>query len=303
MKHIHIALIGGQIYPVYLGIADEQPDKVILVHSEESKPEAKRIKQEVERNLQAKVLSQSLSPVDVPQIFHQIQALSEQIITPDNAYTINLTSGTKPWSIAFYHYFSPMPNVKLIYIDQNGCISDLKTLESRLSKVGLDMDLIFRLNGTPSIVEYEKISDGRLEKCPIAKELLAKWFERYIAKLLYQWKWSKEVRLNVKFPYSEQAKVKNEIDVIVNSGNRLLFVECKSGGFSPIDVDKFRTVVKNYGGMACKALFITYKPMTQEVLEKCADSGIVACSIADHNKVPGELYQMLEEELFKINKK
>ena len=31
MAHIHISLIGGQSYPVYLGIADLNPDGIISV--------------------------------------------------------------------------------------------------------------------------------------------------------------------------------------------------------------------------------------------------------------------------------
>ena len=43
MANVHIALVGGQTYPVYLGIAETSPDRVILVHSESSLAEAQRI--------------------------------------------------------------------------------------------------------------------------------------------------------------------------------------------------------------------------------------------------------------------
>ena len=35
MSHIHIALVGGQVYPIYLTIAALEPDRVILLHSEQ----------------------------------------------------------------------------------------------------------------------------------------------------------------------------------------------------------------------------------------------------------------------------
>lgn len=48
MAHIHISLIGGQSYPVYLGIADLNPDGIILIHSSQSREEAERIQQEID---------------------------------------------------------------------------------------------------------------------------------------------------------------------------------------------------------------------------------------------------------------
>jgi len=42
MAKVNISLVGGQTYPVYLGIAESKPDKVILIHSEKSKGEVER---------------------------------------------------------------------------------------------------------------------------------------------------------------------------------------------------------------------------------------------------------------------
>ena len=73
------------------------------------------------------------------------------------------------------------------------------------------------------------------------------------------------------------------------------------------DIDKFRTAVKNYGGMACKALFVTYAPMKKTAAEKCEDSGILSFSIRDCNQsffsIQEMLHLKLEQELFAINKK
>ena len=54
------------------------------------------------------------------------------------------------------------------------------------------------------------------------------WFEYEVASLLSTWQYAKEIRMNVKFPYNAERNPKNEIDLIVNTGNRLLFVECKT---------------------------------------------------------------------------
>ena len=74
--------------------------------------------------------------------------------------------------------------------------------------------------------------------------------------MLSSWEYAKEIIMNANFPYKNN-NPKNEIDIIVNTGNRLLFVECKTQINDITDIDKFRTAVKNYGGMGCKALFIT----------------------------------------------
>ena len=48
MSNIHITLVGGQTTPVYQGIIATNPDKVILIHSEQTETEANRIYAEME---------------------------------------------------------------------------------------------------------------------------------------------------------------------------------------------------------------------------------------------------------------
>lgn len=43
MKRLHIALVGSQTYPIYLGIKEMKADEVVLVHSSSTKKEAERI--------------------------------------------------------------------------------------------------------------------------------------------------------------------------------------------------------------------------------------------------------------------
>lgn len=59
------------------------------------------------------------------------------------------------------------------------------------------------------------------------------WFEYKIAQMLNNWTYSHEIRLNCIFPFTQNnknqySKTKNEIDIIVNTGRKLLFVECKT---------------------------------------------------------------------------
>lgn len=373
MKHIHISLVGSQAYPAYLGIVDLKPDGVILVHSSSTQDEAMMIKTQINIPSQMFVLD----PVDVLDVYQRVNALREQI---DEAYcySINLTGGTKVWSIAFYEYFRFLPNVKLIYVDQNNRVYDLCTQESHLSAVEIDIDVVFKLNGITSpqrilLSEYNEQDQACIAKiqelrqfsydgfrslsCPTDcnKALLAskegelfdgqnhvkwnaaehwlrvrlfnkrgveksvslasshihtlffnyRWFELSVALLLSKWSMSKEILMNVRFPYSGNQHPKNEIDIIVNTGNKLLFVECKTQISDITDIDKFRTAVKNYGGMGAKALFITLDKMKDTAAEKCSDSGIMAFSLYDCRCTAPErmLFLMLEQELFSINKK
>lgn len=380
MKHIHISLLGAQSYPVYLGIVDQHPDEVILVHSVTTHDEAIRIKQELgKQSMQLPVQLIEFEPVDLPRIFNQLtKNFSNQ--SAENLYSVNISGGTKLWSIAFYEHFSKYPQVRLLYIDQNNHICNLKTLEQYRSDVPLDTDIVFRLNGTkaesytllseytekdtycvkkikelrshsydgfksfsmPDVPKWKEIENKKegcwvsdcgvllwdkpgkkiiirlLNKKKVEKEevlesphvfslfFYAGWFEYEVAKMLSEWKYAKEVRMNVKFPYNVEKNPKNEIDVIVNTGNRLLFVECKTQITSITDIDKFRTAVKNYGGMACKALFVTEAGMKNTAREKCEDSGILSFSLQSsfaNLSVAEQLYLKLEHELFEINKK
>lgn len=375
MAHIHITLLGAQSYPVYLGILDQQPDGVILVHSATTRSEAMRIKQVIQVPTQLL----EFDPVDIKQIFHQLKTNFKQL-SADDLYSVNISGGTKLWSIAFYEYFREQVNARLLYVDQNNYICNLKTLDKYLSNVPLETDVVFRLNGTSAesytllqeyteedtecmkrIKELRKYSyDGfkglsmpnptqwntirnkpkgewksewgtvswdkpsaklevrLLNKKRIPKEVVLQsphvfdlffhtgWFEYEVARLFAGWKHAKEIRLNVKFPYSADKNPKNEIDIIVNTGNRLLFVECKTQISAITDIDKFRTAVKNYGGMACKAIFITEATMKATAQEKCEDSSILSFSLQDSFgslSVEKQLYFKLEQELFEINKK
>lgn len=67
---------------------------------------------------------------------------------------------------------------------------------------------------------------------------------------------------------------KNEVDVIVNTGQKLLFVECKTKITNITDIDKFASVVRNYGGDGSKSLFVTMFEMNEQQKEKCNDNKI-----------------------------
>ena len=125
------------------------------------------------------------------------------------------------------------------------------------------------------------------------------WFEYKIASILSCWKFAKDICMNCKFPYKQNID-KNEVDVIVNTGTKLLFVECKTQIHNTTDIDKFRTVVKTYGGLGAKALFVTDVAKKDVAKQKCEESGIIEYSLKEGE---GKLLQILNSELNKINAK
>jgi len=380
MARIHITLVGGQTMPVYIGILENPVDQIVLIHSNDSLKEAKQIKKTLDSD--PKTLSSNLEmrlfdPVDYNKILLGVQQCYKDYAKQDNEISINISSGTKPWAIAFYSVFGNKEDVIIEYIDQNCVIYDYTHHTSNLSKLNFDIPSILKYNGKQvdsshssfdeyteddlknlkviqdirkvyfddfngltisnkkvnpfsegqnigkyslkngSTISWNKDShfvqldikgkNGELVKRRIASlhalhlVFYAGWFEYKVAILLSKWKYAKEIWLNVTFPYANK-NPKNEIDVIVNTGVKLLFVECKTHIFNQTDIDKFRTVVKNYGGMGCKALFITEEKMRNDAKEKCSDSSILALSLKEEPS-PQSLYSLLENHLFSINSK
>jgi len=129
------------------------------------------------------------------------------------------------------------------------------------------------------------------------------WFEYKIARLISGWNRAKKVFMNCHFPFDD-IKDKNEVDIIADIGNKVLFVECKTQISNTTDIDKFHSVVKNYGGTGSKALFITAAKMTDMASHKCHQYDIIPFSldgehpVADTDKA---LYNLLESKLSNIN--
>lgn len=131
------------------------------------------------------------------------------------------------------------------------------------------------------------------------------WFEYKVASLLSKWDRAKELCLNCHFPLKPKVD-KNEVDIIINTGPKLLFVECKTQITNSTDIDKFNSVVKTYGGMGSKALFVTDAPMNETAKEKCQEYGMMTFSLQDpHLGISNEkaLQLLLDSELFNINTK
>ena len=119
---------------------------------------------------------------------------------------------------------------------------------------------------------------------PNAERLVFKadWFEYEVAKCIAQIYGKENVFMNCRFR-SQKNEDKNEVDIIVNTGAKLVFVECKTNISKITDIDKFAAVVKNYGGLGSKAIFITMREMPETQKEKCRDNGINSAYLYNKN--------------------
>ena len=101
--------------------------------------------------------------------------------------------------------------------------------------------------------------------CRDPKSLLLKgmWWEILVADAISSISDNYTVWQNVKFKQVKDPEgnaVKNEIDILVNIGNKLLLVECKSGKFDSANLHKCRTVKSTYGGEKSKMILVSASP-------------------------------------------
>lgn len=159
--------------------------------------------------------------------------------------------------------------------------------------------------GKPDIVDISFGNSSYSLSSPNAVALTfnSGWFEFKVARLIEGWDKATDIRLNCIFS-SSLGYTKNEVDIIVNTDRKPLFVECKTKLYNSTDIDKFSTVVKNYGGASCKAVFITEKPMNDLQATKCKDSGIDCFCLENHNanSLRKDLYTFLDRIILEINK-
>ena len=132
----------------------------------------------------------------------------------------------------------------------------------------------------------------------------AKWFEYEIASYLSRWQNAVDIYNGCEFKFANKT-AKNEIDIIVNIGNRLIFIECKTQIEQYTDIDKFRSAMRNYSGTSTIGLFVTREEMDDRAKEKCKDNGIMTFSVAEceaaNKNVAKTLMNLLDEKINKIN--
>ena len=357
---VHITLVGKQTLPVFIPALNYAPDKVYLICSKETEEPAMVIQAKLcqlrKKQITVKVLF--FDPVDIKKIKKGIKRLNSEL-SPDDNISVNVSGGTKTWSIVFYQMFCSRKNTICFYHDQNGYMWDFKTgeaVETTTSNVSFN-DLCalhnVEIESLTNITEYNnedddclqliremydansfgfvnltkkmyetgcnkvKTDDGSIEVdysnqnsynidlkgysyielcSPHLPYLLFNtgWFEYLVASFLSSWEQQKEIFLNVKFKLQETGVESNEVDIVVRTEKKYLFVECKTSAFSPSDVDKFNDVAKNYGGIATKRIFITYKEPSKKNVDKYQKYSTVA-SKCKKLRMPFFVYTNMEK--------
>ena len=353
MEKLHIALVGAQTMPIYIGILESDADKFILIHSTQTKSNAEIIARYINRD---NTVLFELPAWDFPKMKDRIDGLLAEY--KDWSIEANISGGSKPWGFMFSMLAFEYSNMSLFFVDQSCMIHNISDLTSRMAKPLdggirqiLEFNQILESNQASSVTHVDLTSYGEkdvsilteIRRCrkkypkifnnltipkrgiqkryqnnkldtivddqsqseiswdirgpeqkvkltfinrlgntdvvtfqsPHAFDMVVSsgWFEYEIAKCLELWTEAKDIWLNSVFPYRNNTP-KNEIDIIVNVGYKLLFVECKTKIFDYTDIDKFRSAVKNYGGLSSKAIFISLESMDAKTIEKCETNGI-----------------------------
>lgn len=353
MEKLHIALVGAQTMPIYIGILESDADKFILIHSTQTKSNAEIIARYINRD---NTVLFELPAWDFPKMKDRIDGLLAEY--KDWSIEANISGGSKPWGFMFSMLAFEYSNMSLFFVDQSCMIHNISNLTSRMAKPLdggirqiLEFNQILESNQASSVTHVDLTSYGEkdvsilteIKRCrkkypkifnnltipkrgiqkryqnnkldtivddqsqseiswdirgpeqkvkltfinrlgntdvvtfqsPHAFDMVVSsgWFEYEIARCLELWTEAKDIWLNSVFPYRNNTP-KNEIDIIVNVGYKLLFVECKTKIFDYTDIDKFRSAVKNYGGLSSKAIFISLESMDAKTIEKCETNGI-----------------------------
>jgi hypothetical protein len=101
------------------------------------------------------------------------------------------------------------------------------------------------------------------------------WWELIIGMAVEKWKSAKEIHMSLAIKSNKKTNLdKNEIDILINTGQNIFFIECKSGFVSQSDINKIRIVSKLYGGIISKSILVSMFKPNFNIIEKCQDLGI-----------------------------
>lgn len=118
----------------------------------------------------------------------------------------------------------------------------------------------------------------------------ASWWELIVASEVGKWVKAKEIILHCELPFKTDNKtLKNEIDILINTGNKLIFIECKSGNIKQEDINKMKVIMQTYGGVIAKSLLISRFMPSQSIMEKCKELNIDVHFVYALNRVMNPL--------------
>lgn len=151
-----------------------------------------------------------------------------------------------------------------------------------------------------------------IKNCKDPKSMLLKgvWWELLVADAISKKFPDYLILRNVEFNPVEKTgrnNVKNEVDILVNIGNKLLFVECKSGRFDNSVINKMNTVRATFGGEKSKSVLVsatnTATEQYQHIHENAKDKDIPVISpkkeFADNDFLTKILPDLIEQFITK----
>jgi hypothetical protein len=117
----------------------------------------------------------------------------------------------------------------------------------------------------------------------------AGWFELLTAQKLSETYPVNQIYMNVKFPVlAKMEEDKNEVDILINDGGKLIFIECKSGFVKSENINTIKVRKETYGGMIAQNMLITRYPLeldktekTKIIIEKCKELDIQYKTLKD----------------------
>lgn len=143
---------------------------------------------------------------------------------------------------------------------------------------------------------------------PNAKELLfrGRWWECLVAEAISNWSNGQyEIWHSIVFKTTNNTNVlqqynildKNEVDILVNIGNTIVFVECKSGLLTQNEIFKMDYVKKTYGSDKSKSVLITFWPLSDDLMDKAIESRI---SVISPKKRRDDVLQVIPNKMDEI---
>ena len=338
MKH-QIALVGGQLLPILIGIKEFVPDEIHLILSNETVDKI--------AGLTALLNTRQINKYNCdPFDFLSIKTTCEQIIAKLNSsdeVAFNLTGGTKIMVLALQAIIHEK-NLQGFYINQDDTFLELPSYEKKKINSEILIDEFLALS-SHTISSYKKIQDFDKDdfntahnielfssnnsyktittffrnKYSANKKIIplegkdtinntceifwthntikasqngsplmefksknvnnlffnAGWWELLVAEKVSKWNEVREILLQCELPFKTDKNVtKNEIDILVNLGRKLLFIECKSGSVKQEDINKMKVIKDTYGGIIAKSLLVCRYMPPPSIIEKCKELNI-----------------------------
>lgn len=165
-----------------------------------------------------------------------------------------------------------------------------------------DLDTNYIRHGGITRIEYKNVEVFSADIKGLNLLLFGgRWWETLVANATAQWSDNRfEIWTSVKFEPKEiknnmGKKVKNEIDVLVNLGTTMLFVECKSGKVTQDNISKLNYVRQVYGSYQSKAVIVSLYTLDVDLHEKAKENNIDIIEARNGNlsRLPKELDRII----------